>query len=476
MGETTTAIPTLSIKSAFRRKVVVASASEAISSFWGLLRRGVYPERSRRALRSNSLHYAQSINRIVIKHCKTKMTREASCYNSLRSFKRISIPIMFVTLIITLLFFTFGSESAYSQCAGVCLYDKNAHETKVPSAGIDPMYLDPGTANFGSKGAIGANQALLVSDLTGETSSQNAGILPGEKIRVSEGLSDNFTINDMYSADSRDDNSETNVYASNGAETNSSPQTPKSKDWEFILAPYGWFTSISEDIVVNGNGVDGHATFIDLLEHLDIAGMLYGEVWWKGKFGIFADTIYSKLALNKDVTLRRLGSISAGLQTTFFIQEIGGLYRVGTWPVGSPYNQFVQRSKPSVTFNILAGGRYWHLKNELDVRGPLGILSRQIDQSQNWFDFIVGGRARLEFYKKLFLELTTDIGGFDLSFSSKFSWNVLAVVGYELSWHRITPLIGFRALYDNYANGSGNSRFDSKMWMYGPALGVAFKF
>jgi hypothetical protein len=280
----------------------------------------------------------------------------------------------------------------------------------------------------------------------------------------------------MHSTDRNDENSDTSVYASNDTDADSSALTPNSKDWEFVLIPYAWLTSISEDIVVNGRGTDTHATFIDLLKHLDIAAMIYGEVLWKRKLGFFADSVFAKLAINKDVTLRHSGSLRAGLQTSLFIQEFGGLYRVGTWPVGSPYNEFVQKSKPSFTFDILAGGRYWHLKNKLDIRGPLGILSAQIDQSQNWFDFIVGGRGRLEFYKKLFLELRTDIGGFDLSFSSKFSWNVLAVVGYELPWYRITPLIGYRALYDNYANGSGNSRFDSKMWMYGPALGVAFKF
>jgi hypothetical protein len=413
---------------------------------------------------------------IEVTNCKSAPNRESTSRDLLLPFELIRIHTLLVTLITTLLIFTLGGNSAYSQCSGLCLYEPETSENRIHTETIEagnPEYSDD---YFGSEGATADSQAVLIPDPQRVLLGQGTGISPGERLGISQDLSGKFVTNDMYSAESRSENSETKVYASNDSEPNSNPQTSKSKDWEFILIPYGWFTSISEDVVVNGQGAEGHATFIDLLQHLDIAGMFHGEVWWKGRIGIYADTIYSKLAVNKDVTLRRLGSISAGLQTTFFIQEFGGLYRVGTWPVGSPYNQFVQRSKPSVTFNILAGGRYWHLKNELDVRGPSGILSAEIDQSQNWFDFIVGGRARLEFYKKLFLEVTTDIGGFDISFSSKFSWNVLAVVGYELSWYRITPLIGFRALYDNYANGSGNSRFDSKMWMYGPALGVAFKF
>jgi hypothetical protein len=382
---------------------------------------------------------------------------------------------VFVTLAITILIFTFGNESAYSQCAGLCLYDTNTHETRIPAAGEDARYENPAATDSAAEGATGANRALLKSDLTGDSISHKSDNFPSERIRVSQGLSDKCAINDSYSTERVSENPDTGVYASND-EANSNPQTPKPKDWEFSLVPYGWFTSISEDIVVNGRGASAHATFIDLLKHLDIAGMFHGEVLWKRKLGFFVDTIFAKLSINQDVTLTRFHSINANVKTTMFIQEFGGSYRVGAWPVGSPYNQFVQRSKPSLTFDILAGGRYWHLKNEIDIKTPFGILPSETDQSHNWFDFIVGGRSRLEFYKKLFLEVTTDIGGFDLSFSSKFSWNILAVVGYELPWHRITPLIGYRALYDNYSTGSGSSQFDAKTWMYGPALGVAFKF
>jgi hypothetical protein len=402
-----------------------------------------------------------------------------TCQNSLPRREMIRIANLVATLAITILIFTLGGESAYSQCAGLCLYDTNTHETKMRSQGVDTeyqKYQNPEIADFGRKGVTGANRALLTPDLPWESSSHKSGISPSKRFRVSQGLSDKFAINDSYSTERVSENSDTGVFASNDDEASSNPQTPKPKDWEFSLVPYGWFTNISEDIVVNGRGASAHATFIDLLKHLDIAGMFHGEVLWKRKLGFFVDTIFAKLSIKQDVTLTRFRSINANVKTTMFIQEFGGSYRVGAWPVGSPYNRFVQRSKPSLTFDILAGGRYWHLKNEIDIKTPFGILPSETDQSHNWFDFIVGGRARLEFYKKLFLEVTTDIGGFDLSFSSKFSWNILAVIGYELPWHRITPLIGYRALYDNYSTGSGSSRFDAKTWMYGPALGVAFKF
>jgi len=213
-----------------------------------------------------------------------------------------------------------------------------------------------------------------------------------------------------------------------------------------------------------------------LVKDLKIAAMFHGEVWWKGKFGGFTDTVWSRLSVEKDITLRQFGPVNLRLISSLLIQEVGGLYRVGTWPVGSPYNKFVQKAKPSLTLDLLAGGRFWRVNNELDIHDPLGILPSEIDQSQNWFDFIVGGRATLNFYKKLFLDVRSDIGGFDLSFSSKISWNIVAAIGYELPWYRITPVIGFRALYDNFSTESGNNRFENKIWLYGPVIGTVFKF
>ncbi|HLE25134.1 MAG TPA: hypothetical protein VI935_05735, partial [Thermodesulfobacteriota bacterium] len=91
-------------------------------------------------------------------------------------------------------------------------------------------------------------------------------------------------------------------------------------------------------------------------------------------------------------------------------------------------------------------------------------------------DFIVGGRIGLNFYKKLTFEVRSDIGGFGLGSSSKIAWNIVSAIGYELPWYRITPLIGYRALYDDFSTESGSNSFESKFWLHGPVLGIAFIF
>lgn len=50
---------------------------------------------------------------------------------------------------------------------------------------------------------------------------------------------------------------------------------------------------------------------------------------------------------------------------------------------------------------------------------------------------------------------------FTAGFSSdiSISWNIAGYIGYELPWYRITPVIGYRALYDKYKDESGDNRF-----------------
>ena len=97
------------------------------------------------------------------------------------------------------------------------------------------------------------------------------------------------------------------------------------------------------------------------------------------------------------------------------------------------------------------------------------------DQNEQWFDFIVGARllARADNFIGV---LKSDIGGFDFGFSSKFTWNIIANVGYETGWYGFTPYIGWRTLYVDYDDGSGSNFFQYNVWMNGIQAGLGFKF
>jgi len=272
-----------------------------------------------------------------------------------------------------------------------------------------------------------------------------------------------------YSDDDRvDDNL---LLASDSTADDSTYIEAPSKKWQFSITPYLWLMGINGKTTIKGRTADLDVSFGDIWDNLDFAAEVHIEAW-RDRYGFFIDTSYAKIALKKDVDLRLDNTLNTKFITKFFLGEIGGFYRVGTWPVDGGYEK---KTNTTFTFDAIGGGRYWYLKNTLKLNGPLGVLPPEISDSQNWFDFFVGGRANLAI-NKFFIQVRSDIGGFGLGFSSDFAWNIAGYIGYELPWYRITPIIGYRALYDKYKNGSGDNRFVWDAWISGPQIGVGFQF
>ena len=69
-----------------------------------------------------------------------------------------------------------------------------------------------------------------------------------------------------------------------------------------------------------------------------------------------------------------------------------------------------------------------------------------------------------------------DFGGFGAG--SDFTWNALGVFGYEWRFEtwQLEALLGARALYQDFEDGSGLKRFEWDVTQYGPVVALAFKF
>lgn len=255
-----------------------------------------------------------------------------------------------------------------------------------------------------------------------------------------------------------------------------SDSTSKSNDWEFTIVPYFWLSNINGDVTVRGIPSEVDVKFSDLFEVLDFGAQVHVEAR-KGRFGIFIDPTYIQLSVDKGFQVLPVGE-GSDVEVVFkeFLLEFGGFYRLGSWHIGSQYNNFVQRAKPSITVDVLAGSRYTHLDVEIDIDTPLPLIPSEVNGDKDWLDLFVGARMILNPTEKLSFVVRTDIGGFDLGFSSDITWNLVSWVGYELPWYRITPIIGYRVLYTDYDDGSGNDRFVYKTWTYGPLVGLAFRF
>ena len=94
---------------------------------------------------------------------------------------------------------------------------------------------------------------------------------------------------------------------------------------------------------------------------------------------------------------------------------------------------------------------------------------------EGWFDFLVGIRAKWQATNRLFFTGRTDIGGFGFGFSSDIAWNLVGLVGVDITdW--MQGLIGYRVFYDDYSDGKGDNRFVYDAWMSGPMVGINFVF
>lgn len=241
--------------------------------------------------------------------------------------------------------------------------------------------------------------------------------------------------------------------------------------WEFILAPYLWMTGIDGDVTVKGRKADVDVSFDDILDNLDIA-LLSNFIAKRGKWEFFVQPNYIKLSPEGDVD-RRAVTIDADVETEMLILEFGTFYKLGTWGDKFP-----------VSLDILGGGRYWHLDNEIDLDIDISLPSidkdirreRDVDSDKDLIDPFVGLRVGTAITKKVRFDVRGDIGGFDISDdTSDLSWQAIGLFEYDLS-QRIVLGAGYRALDIRYETGSGNDKKGMDATIHGPILGVGIRF
>jgi hypothetical protein len=162
------------------------------------------------------------------------------------------------------------------------------------------------------------------------------------------------------------------------------------------------------------------------------------------------------------------------------IAEVAAAYEFARWSgLTSPGS--------STALDLYAGGRAWWQRGEVQViaSGTLnvfdltfsraGVLSAE--KSVSWVDPLVGMRLRHQFAPAWNLAISGDVGGFDVG--SKFSWQVLAALDYEICRSRAvtwSAMLGYRALSVDYSQGSGLSLYKFDMTMHGPIFGVTARF
>ena len=265
-------------------------------------------------------------------------------------------------------------------------------------------------------------------------------------------------------------------------------------DWRFAATLYAWAINLNGSASVRGNTVDINASIFDLLQKSSSLGAVMGEFEAdKGRFGFFADIVWAQLGIPASaatyrnpipgVTLSLQANAAATISVT--VIEAAGLYEVGKWTGGE---------QSFTALDIYAGGRFWNVSSQIDLNltGAIAFSDPRLSQfdrsrtigiadsgSLYWADPMIGLRLRHQFTPNQHAFLKGDVGGFGLSGSSLFSWQVAAVYNYtwQYSGYALAADIGYRALSTN-VNFNNGSPFTNNLDLviHGPLIGLTVKF
>ncbi len=241
---------------------------------------------------------------------------------------------------------------------------------------------------------------------------------------------------------------------------------PNTDGWEFKAAPYIWAVSLDGDMTVKGNTVAVDVNIIDIIKESDSIFALEGYFEArKGRWGGFIDGTYADLSMGGNV-----GPLSADVDFTYWLVDFAAFYQVGTWSLGGASDG----SGQDLSLEVLAGGRYTAMDVELDISTP--GPSTVVDKRQEWVDPIVGGRVFLDLRDDLSLVFRGDIGGFGVG--SDLSWNVAGLLFYDFDLYGrdASVIAGYRALYQDFEDGSGANKFAYDVTTQGPILGMVIRF
>ncbi|MDB5593069.1 MAG: hypothetical protein JWM36_30 [Hyphomicrobiales bacterium] len=257
--------------------------------------------------------------------------------------------------------------------------------------------------------------------------------------------------------------------------------TPAS-EWSFRITPYGWFPSMKGTQTVKGRSANVDATFIDILQKSDtLVGLMADFEARNGRFSLFSNAVWTKVGLDAGTTRTR--SPAPGIAGTVGA-SLGINYQMAIVELGATYE--VARSG-ALAVDVLAGGRYWYQKADLslDLAGTIdqgGLVvsgTKAISRSGaiDWLDPLVGMRLRYAAAPGHDLFLRGDIGGFGAA--SKFSWQAIGGYSFDFAVRNSVTwsgIIGYRALYVDYARGSGQTLYQFDVLQHGPVVGLSARF
>jgi hypothetical protein len=269
---------------------------------------------------------------------------------------------------------------------------------------------------------------------------------------------------------------------------------PLPSSWTFRYTPYGWLTSLSGSQTIRGRTVDVSASFVDIIDETigsggTLVGLMQNFEARNGAFALFGDLVWTKIGVSesgvrtKTFSPHVTGAVGAAADLGYqmAIVELGGAYEIARF--GLPFGE----ATIPAALDVIVGGRYWYQKADvtfdlattLDIGDLTRVGGRGLARSGavSWADPFVGARLRLAVAPGQEFILRGDVGGFGVG--SNFSWQAIAGYSFDFAVRNgvtFSGVLGYRALYVDYAQGEGRRRYEFDMLQHGPILGVSMRF
>lgn len=235
------------------------------------------------------------------------------------------------------------------------------------------------------------------------------------------------------------------------------PGAAWASEFKFELEPYLMLSSIDGDTGVGRvTGTDVDVDFDDILETLELGGMVHFEAHHRNGWGVILD--YSFVDLGEDIS----GPLGGILEASVRQGVLEALVAKRVTVEGGIVDYF-------------AGIRWWDNDIELKVDPAFVPGSTTLSVDQDWVDPVIGARWITGLSERWQFHLRGDVGGFGVG--SDFTSTVITGVRYEIS-SLLDVDVQYKATWVDYEEGTAGQpdsfRYDTVT--HGPIVGVNFKF
>ncbi len=236
-------------------------------------------------------------------------------------------------------------------------------------------------------------------------------------------------------------------------------QANNSDEWQFTVTPYLWAAGVGGQ---TSGGAEIEVPFSDVVDNLKW-GFLGAVGARKGKWSVLGDVVVLDLESNKQTVLS--GPLDPGIINV----PVDAQFKLQSWVVHFAGGYNLLQSDTNSTLDVIFGTRLLDL--DMDIKVDYEVLgeprSRELSQSGNTWDAIVGLKGNIALGKRLYVPYQADIG----TGESDFTWQALAGVSF-----RATSWLDLGVVYRHIEWDFGSDSDIADLSFSGPAASVKFRF